>query len=84
MVNMDSWDKILQLKDRVAVIRTELEKLDKEMNREFRFKQDPEKRKKHWEQGLKKKAQLRKEMYKINEQLALLVDKDKKKARKGK
>jgi hypothetical protein len=81
MANMDSWEKILQLKDRVAVIKYELDKLDREMNREFRFKQAPEKRKYHWEQGLKKKDQFRKELDEIKEQIAILIDKNRKKIR---
>lgn len=80
MVNMDTWETVLQLKDRVAVIEYELARINK--FNPFKDKSaDSDKRKKLWENELKKRKLLRDERSKILIKIKELVDENKKKAK---
>lgn len=90
MADLDSWKTDLEhktagknLKERVEIIKFDLEKINQFMQNPFKNKSlTSERRKQLWEKAARKKELLEKELSKSLKTLKLIADEEKKKARK--
>ena len=78
MVKLDNWEKVLQIKDRVAVINHELNKVNRFLSNPFENRSlTVDKRKALWIKATKKKQDLEKEHLELKKVLVEIIDQNK-------
>jgi hypothetical protein len=82
MVKLDNWQKVLQVKDRIAVINHEIGKINRFLENPFENKGlTVDKRKTMWIKATKKKQGLERELVESKKVLATIIDLNKAKHR---
>ncbi len=79
MANLTSWETIMQLKDRVAVIKYELARTNRFIKDPFVNKSlSPDKRKAMYEKAVKKRAELENELVEKTRMIAAIMEANRK------